>query len=74
MIALAALASLLFFVDLPVIGGLLLFFAPVHMYRQLRGAYDLGRWGALWRMLMLSLFAWIAIALFLTAMGVMAAG
>ena len=74
MIALAALASLLFFVDLPAIGGLLLFFAPVHMYRQLRGAYDLGRWGALWRMLMLSLFAWIAIALFLTAMGVMAAG
>jgi hypothetical protein len=44
------------------------------MYRQLRGTYDLGRFGALWRMLALSLFAWIAIGVFVAAIGAMAAG
>lgn len=73
MIALAAVASLLIFFNFGMLGGLLLFYAPVHMYRQLRGTYDLGRWGALWRMLALSLFAWIAIALFVSAIGVMSA-
>jgi len=73
MIALAAAASLLFYLNEGWVGGLLLLYAPWHMYRQLRGTYALGRWGALWRMLMLSVFAWIAIALFVTAIGVMAA-
>ena len=73
MIALVALVSLLFFYNLGSIGGMLLLYAPLHMYRQLRGTYDLGRWGAFWRMLALSLFAWIAIALFASAIAVMVA-
>ena len=64
MIALVALASLLGYFDAGGFGFLLLLYAPVHMYRQLRGTYGLGRGAALWRMLALSLFAWVAIALF----------
>jgi hypothetical protein len=30
---------------------------PIHLYRQLRGAYGLGRAGALWRAVLLMLFA-----------------
>jgi hypothetical protein len=37
---------------------------PVHMYRQLRGAYQLSRLSALWRTAMLVLFAVVAILLF----------
>jgi hypothetical protein len=35
------------------------------MYRQLRGTYDLSRWGAIWRASMLTLFAFLAAVLFL---------
>ena len=73
MIALVAVASLLFYASLGAIGGLLLLYAPVHMYRQLRGTYTLGRFGAAWRMLALSLFAWVAIALFASLIGVLVA-
>lgn len=75
MIALAALASLLVYSGAS--GGLaalLLLYAPFHMYRQLRGTYSLGRFGAIWRMLALSLFAWVAIALFVAVITWMAAG
>lgn len=37
---------------------------PVHMYRQLRGAYALSRWSALWRTAMLVMFAFVAGILF----------
>jgi len=37
---------------------------PFHIYRQLKGAYSLGRFGALWRTFLLLLFAVIALALF----------
>jgi hypothetical protein len=37
---------------------------PVHMYRQLRGTYAVGRWGGLWRTMALTIFAFIAISLF----------
>lgn len=67
MIALVAVSSLLMFYGLESIGGLMLFYAPYHMYRQLRGAYGVGRFGAFWRMLALSLFAWFALSLFLIA-------
>ena len=39
--------------------------APVHIYRQLRGAYDLGRKSALWRTAALIAFAVIVTMLFL---------
>ena len=37
---------------------------PVHMYRQLRRAYDLSQFSALWRTLVLLIFASIALSLF----------
>jgi hypothetical protein len=71
MIALVAMVSLLVYFNLGSVGWLLLLYAPLHMYRQLRGTYTLGRWGALWRMLALSAFAWIAIGLFAAMMGLL---
>jgi hypothetical protein len=46
------------------IAGLLWFVPPIHMYRQLRGTYQVGVMGAVTRTLALSIFAWIAIGLF----------
>jgi hypothetical protein len=46
------------------IASLLWFVPPVHMYRQLRGAYALGKWGAAWRASVLTVFAFMAIGLF----------
>jgi hypothetical protein len=39
---------------------------PIHMYRQLRGAYALGRLSALWRTMALVFFAMIAGTIFFT--------
>ena len=44
--------------------GLLWLLPPFHMYRQLKGAYALGRAGALWRTALLLLFAAIVMGLF----------
>jgi len=58
-----------------VIGPLALIVPPVHMYRQLRGAYRLRRWSALWRTAALVLFTGVALTLFtamLLALGVLA--
>ena len=47
---------------------------PIHMYRQLRGAYQLSRWSAVWRTAMLLFFAAVAASLFgllLLALGVL---
>lgn len=38
---------------------------PVHVYRQLRGAYQLSRWSAVWRAFVLIICAFVALALFL---------
>jgi hypothetical protein len=48
-----------------IIGLLLVFVPPLHMFRQLRGAYSLSRWSALWRTLALIVFAAMATSLFL---------
>ena len=48
----------------PTIASLLFFVPPFHMYRQLKGTYQLGRWGALWRTTLLVGFAFAAIGLF----------
>jgi hypothetical protein len=37
---------------------------PIHMYRHLRGTYAVGRFGAAWRTFALTIFAFLAIALF----------
>jgi hypothetical protein len=47
---------------------------PIHMYRQLRGAYELSRWSAAWRTIALLFFAGIASSIFfllLLMMGVL---
>jgi hypothetical protein len=47
---------------------------PIHMYRQLKGAYLLSRFGAAWRAVMLIFFASVAASLFgfmLLALGVL---
>ena len=49
---------------LPTIASLLFFVPPFHMYRQLKGTYGLGRWGALWRTTLLVGFAFAAIGMF----------
>ena len=40
------------------------FVPPFHMYRQLRGTYQLSVWAAVWRTSLLVIFAFIAVALF----------
>ena len=50
------------------------FVPPIHIYRQLRGAYQLSRWSALWRTVILLNFTFVAAGLFLTillALGVL---
>lgn len=47
-----------------VIGAVLVFGPPVHMYRQLKGAYRLGRFGAVWRTVALVISAYVAAMLF----------
>lgn len=42
----------------------LLFIPPIHLYKQLRLAYDLSRFSAFWRLLVLSVFIWIVVGLF----------
>lgn len=52
----------------------LILFPPLHMYLQLRGAYQLPRFGAAWRTMVLAMFAPIAALLFflmLVAIGIM---
>jgi hypothetical protein len=52
-------------VGLATIGAMLWLLPPFHIYRQLKGAYALGRWGALWRTALLTLFALLVISLFI---------
>ena len=50
-----------------------MFIPPIHMFRQLKGAYGLSNPGALWRTILLTLFAILAAVLFvvlITGLGV----
>ena len=51
-----------------IIGLAATFIPPLHVYRQLRGAYELARWSAIWRTLALMVCAFVALALFLLAL------
>lgn len=53
---------------LSTIAALLFFVPPFHMYRQLKVSYDLSRGAAIWRTLLLMLFAAMALALFGSAL------
>jgi len=65
MMLLLAAATLIGFVASP-IASLAWLVPPLHMYRQLRGAYGVGRWGGIWRAAALSIFAFIAVSLFIS--------
>jgi len=52
----------------PSIASFAWFIPPIHMYRQLRGAYNLTRWSAIWRATLLTIFSFIAAILFLIAL------
>lgn len=51
----------------------LLTFPPWHMYRQLKGAYRLGRFGAAWRMIALVISAYTSAFIFLLFLAMMEA-
>jgi hypothetical protein len=51
-------------ISLTALAGFLWLIPPFHMYRQLKGAYGLSRWGAIWRATLLTMFALIVISMF----------
>ncbi len=53
-----------FGVPTAIISLLAIFVPPLHMYLQLKGAYRLGRWGALWRTVALLVITSITLLLF----------
>lgn len=67
MMMLVIAGGLLVAVGLTAVASFLFFVPPFHMYRHLKGAYQLGRWGALIRTFALVTFAFIASGLFLAA-------
>lgn len=67
MMMLAIAAGLLVAVGASAVAGFLLFVPPFHMYRHLKGAYQLGRISALMRTIALVTFAFVAAGLFMTA-------
>jgi hypothetical protein len=62
MLLLAASAALGIFSES--LTNLAWFVPPIHMYRQIRGAYSVGQGSAIWRTALLTIFAFIAISLF----------
>ena len=63
----ALFAVLIQFPATEVVGGLMLAFVPpIHLYRHLHHAYQTSRFGAFWRMCILSVFAMTALTLFAT--------
>lgn len=57
----------------PLLAFLLMLVPPIHVYKQLRGTYEIGRFSAFWRLMMLSIFIWIVLILFLQALLVLGA-
>ena len=64
MMMLVITAGLLVAGGMTAIAGFLFFVPPFHMYRQLKEAYQLGRFGTWWRTILLTTFAFIAGGLF----------
>jgi len=64
--------------QVPAVSGALLFFAavlipPVHIYKQLRGAYSLTRFSAFWRTTVLLVFITVILTLFVNLLLVLGA-
>ena len=70
MLALAGLSAWLIYIGetvhdgIQMLGVITMLYAPVHMYRHVRGTYGSSRLGSVLRTFALSGFAWIAIGLF----------
>ena len=64
MTLLVCLATLVGVAGLGAVAGFAMFVPPIHMYRQLRGAYSLSGWGALWRTVVLVTAAITVLATF----------
>lgn len=73
LLLLAAISVLTVWGGAGIVVSALLFYAPFHMYRQLRDAYGLSRFGAWWRTWFLSLFAFMVLGLFATLMTLLVA-
>lgn len=67
MMMLVVLGSLLIAVGASSLASLLFFVPPFHMYRQLRGAYELSKFSAIMRTMALVTFAFVAAGLFMAA-------
>lgn len=67
MLMLVAVFSLLVFFNLGALTVIPVLYAPLHVYRQLKGAYGLTRGGALWRTVAVLWFAGVALSLFAAA-------
>jgi len=67
MMLLAIVLTLVSKVGIPGVGLAAFLVPPFHMYRQLKGAYGLSRWSAVWRWVLLLTFATIAFSLFAAA-------
>jgi hypothetical protein len=67
MMMLVVVGGLLVAIGLPGLASLLFFVPPFHMYRHLKGAYELGRFSALLRTMALLTFAFVAAGMFLAA-------
>jgi len=68
MTLLVVVGVVLAYIGISQVAPVMLFIPPIHMYRQLRGAYGLGRLGALWRTVLLVTFAVIVMTLFIMMM------
>ncbi len=64
MTLLGSLAMVVSAIGLPAIAGFLMLLPPLHMYRQLRGAYGTSRLGGLLRAFGLAGFAFVALLMF----------
>jgi hypothetical protein len=67
MMMLVVASGIMVSIGLAGLAGLLFFVPPFHMYRQLKQAYLLSRFGAIMRTIALLMFAFVAAALFLAA-------
>jgi len=68
MMGLAIIGGLLVAAGYSAVAGFLFFVPPFHMYRQLKGAYSLSRWGALLRTMLLLVFSFIVLVIFAAMM------
>lgn len=69
MTILVSFGTLLAAAGINAVAPVFMFIPPIHMYRQLRGAYGCGRWGALWRTAILVVVAIIVLTFFILMMG-----